>query len=186
MNKTFLILLLLGISYTAYNAVAVSENFEISTTIDHEIVLGNFRTSSADANFYVSGDIDMGLFVINTEYEGETYWQYSNTCKIYYTAGQAIVSASNQSIGYFTADIPNAHDCGRITTHSCGGLGFSRDYVWIFNLLGANSGWCDFAIEYSGHDNVFKAFTQQCKITDASKVTEGVHSGHITIVYNPE
>ncbi|MBR1648466.1 MAG: hypothetical protein IJ689_02580 [Alphaproteobacteria bacterium] len=175
-NKTFLILLLAGVSYTAYNATAVSENFEISTTIDHEIVLGNLRTASTDANITKTGDINLGTIVISDDASGGTDWGYDENGNYHWDYGNPyIVSADNASPGYFTADIPNPEACNT-ASNSCGGL-------WVGGLDMFHPGWCGFKIKYTGNSNVFKVFCYDCAI-DISKAIIGKHEETITISYN--
>ena len=189
-NKTFLILLLAGISYTAYNATAVSENFAISTTIDHEITLGNFRAASADANVSKTGDLNMGTIYINPAYTGSegAVWAYNSSGIVSYIVKGPVVSASNINVGTFSADIPNLSACSKGGT-SCGGLS-----VWgnsnhdIINIFGGDdvSNWCYFYLQYSGSGNTFYVYPYSCNLKDVSKVTRGLHTGTLTISYNPE
>ncbi|MBR1648441.1 MAG: hypothetical protein IJ689_02455 [Alphaproteobacteria bacterium] len=185
-NKTFLTILLAGISCTAYNAAAVSENFAISTTIDHEITLGNFRAASADANLNVTGDINLGTITVNLNNPENTYgfvW-YNENGVVRQTYGP-VVSATNITVGYFNADIPNPEAC-RGQTSSCGGLSLSPNHLG--GILGAGKqNTCGFYIKYvSG--NTFKVYPYGCsyeKPVDVNTVA-GTHTSTISIEYNPE
>ena len=190
-NKTFLTLLLLGLSYTAYNAAAVSENFEISTPIDHEIVLSNIKSASTDAGLNVTGDINLGTIVINPDYTGGyTLWTYDEQGNINYPTGKGIVSAPNAQVGYFTANIPNPHACDT-PDYACGGLRVVGD-DGIDYILGMFTGEyfsdsCAFNIQYTGNDNRFKVYPSSCTMpADMSKVTQGNHSRNLPISYTPE
>ncbi|MBR1648997.1 MAG: hypothetical protein IJ689_05295 [Alphaproteobacteria bacterium] len=189
-NKTFLILLLTGVSYTAYNAAAVSENFAISTTIDHEITLGSFRVASADANLDISGDISLGTIYINPTYSGATTsWGYSSSGVISYINQGAIVRADNQTVGKFTADVPNPDDCaGSLSSYSCAGLTVTGTYVNSIAFFGGNgsSNWCHSYIKYSGNDNLFNVFLTYCKLGDIAGLTTGTKTGRLTVSYTPE
>ncbi|MBR1648785.1 MAG: hypothetical protein IJ689_04215 [Alphaproteobacteria bacterium] len=186
-NKTFLILLLLGVSYTAYNAAAVSENFEISTTIDHEITLGNFRTASDDADVTKNADINLGTLVINPAYEGYTSWRYSDSGVRYDTQG-AIISAPNAAVGTFSANIPNPEDCNA-PNYNCGGLRIRGNYgnSFIINLFGGSDGGniCGFWFKYSGNSNSFTVYPDHCAIGKVASVTSGKHTGTLSIEYTP-
>ena len=188
-NKTFLILLLAGVSYTAYNAAAVSENFEISTTIDHEIVLGNLRTASADANLDVTGNINMGTIIVNSQYTGITEWYYDYSGIIIYRNKGAIVSADNATLGYFTANVANPEACSKLSPEvymdPCAGLAFSSPF--IDNLFGGSESdlnGCFFDFAYDGENN-FIVRPAYCYIETMPKVIFGTHTGTLTINYTP-
>ncbi|MBR1648088.1 MAG: hypothetical protein IJ689_00640 [Alphaproteobacteria bacterium] len=191
-NKTFLILLLTGISYTAFNAVAVSENFEISTTIDHEITLGNFRTSADDGNLTKTGDINLGTIVINPGVlgNGQTYWGYDDFGVISFENQGAISSATSPIIvGTFSANIPNPSDCNT-PAKSCGGLSLSGPHspAELVNFFGwsGNKTWCRFYMKYSGNGNTFKVYPHHCFIDEVcTQVNAGVYTGTLTISYTP-
>ena len=93
-NKTFLILLLAGVSYTAYNAAAVSENFEISTTIDH------------DVNIQVIQDLNLGNIVIRPDItNGEIVSVgYNGNGDHHHSSG--IIAISGIKCGKIRANIP--------------------------------------------------------------------------------
>ncbi|MBR1648708.1 MAG: hypothetical protein IJ689_03815 [Alphaproteobacteria bacterium] len=186
-NKTFLIFLLAGVSYTAYNAAAVSENFAISTTIDHEITLGSFRAASTDAELDVFYDLNMGTIVINPAATELTGWMYDRGGAFDLVLGDAVVSADNLYEGGFDANIPNPEACDRDS--SCGGLSITgNDGSSIYNIFGGNdrSNVCDFRIRYFSGTTF--AVTTLCTIFPggASKITAGPHEGRLTISYNPE
>ncbi|MBR1649450.1 MAG: hypothetical protein IJ689_07650 [Alphaproteobacteria bacterium] len=185
-NKTFFTLLLLGISYTAYNAVAVSENFEISTTIDHEITLGGFRSLSEDgAGLDVKGNINLGTIYINPTYtQSDTYWNYSDQGIISYPPQKAIVRADNQTVGLFAADIPDPSACNNQAS-ACGGLEVIGSYVNSVSFFGGGDSWCHAYIKYSGESNLFKLFLSYCHIGYPSVITTGVKKGTLTITYTP-
>ncbi|MBR1649338.1 MAG: hypothetical protein IJ689_07070 [Alphaproteobacteria bacterium] len=183
-NKTFLTILLLGVSYTAYNAAAVSENFEISTTIDHEIVLGNFKAVSADAGLDVTRDLDLGTITINPTYIGDAAWEYDTAGNFsrYYEQG-GVISVGNATKGRFIANIPNPSACNGYS-YDCGGLSFESSS--IYHIFGGNddNDWCYFCIHYSGNSNIFEITPDNCFIDDMSKVTAGEHRGTLTIKYS--
>ena len=183
-NKTFLILLLTGISYTAYNAVAVSENFAISTTIDHEITLGSFRTSGTDAGLNTTGDIDMGTITLNPAGKVYTFWNYDYLGRYRYRAGNMIVAADNITVGMFTANIDNPEACNTDTS-DCGGLSITAIDGRIFhNFFGGDGNNCAFYFRYSGHGNIFTVFPYVCTIaTNVSSITPGKKQRTITINY---
>ena len=191
MNKTFLALLLIGVSYTAYNAAAVSENFEISTTIDHEIVLGNLRAASADAGITKTSDINLGTIYINPAYtEESTSWTYNDSGIVSYPKGKAVVSVPNATIGRFSANISNPEQCNT-ARRSCGGLRVTgNNDNFIFNIFGGNhyDNSCGFYIKYSGNPNIFTVAPYQCNLSIGaySSMTLGSHTGTLYISYNPE
>ncbi|MBR1648579.1 MAG: hypothetical protein IJ689_03155 [Alphaproteobacteria bacterium] len=178
-NKTFLILLLAGVSYTAYNAAAVSENFAISTTIDHEIVLGNLRTASADANITKTGDINIGTIVINPASERFGQVNYSPNGTVTEIFGP-VISATSASPGTFTADIPNPEGCMILERNSCHGITVTQ---FMPGLLGSKNSWCNFFFIYTGSDNIFKIYPRDCYFKTPSDTTAGPHSGTLTISY---
>ncbi|MBR1648693.1 MAG: hypothetical protein IJ689_03740 [Alphaproteobacteria bacterium] len=182
-NKTFLILLLTGISYTAYNAAAISENFEISTTIDHEIVLGNFKAASSDADLDVTDDINLGTIYVNPVFkENHAWFSYDELGKMNNVTGDFIVRADRAAAGRFTANIPNPEACTNRAT-SCGGLRTTQGIA----LFGgsASSNWCNFYIKYSGNDNVF-TILPNCSLNNLAAITLGLHTATFTISYDPE
>ncbi|MBR1647991.1 MAG: hypothetical protein IJ689_00135 [Alphaproteobacteria bacterium] len=182
-NKTFLILLLAGISYTAYNATAVSENFEISTTIDHEVVLGNSKTASADANLDVTSDIDMGTIYINPNATADSWWTYHGDGTAQGISGNTVVKADNITFGTFNANIPDPESCNSRSL-SCGGLSaIGNNNHWINGLFGKGNS-CQFYIQHL-INNTF-AVSPNCFITDISTLTTGVKTGVLTISYDPE
>ncbi|MBR1648501.1 MAG: hypothetical protein IJ689_02765 [Alphaproteobacteria bacterium] len=178
-NKTFLILLLFGVSYTAYNAAAVSENFAISTTIDHEIVLGNFKTASADANITKTGDINIGTIVINpAAVSGFVFYNLNGTVR---SKTGSVTDATAATPGTFTANIANPEACTGITT-GCSGLSVPL----LHGLLSDNgSGYntCEFRIIYES-SNAFKVTPSYCGFENSSQ-TPGTHEKTITISYTP-
>ncbi|MBR1648406.1 MAG: hypothetical protein IJ689_02275 [Alphaproteobacteria bacterium] len=181
MNKTFLTLLLTGISYTAYNAAAVSENFEISTTIDHEIVLGSFRASATDADLTKTDDINLGTIYVNPAFkETHAWFSYNELGEMDSVEGDFIVRADRATVGRFTANITNPEACTNRAI-SCGGLSITRKKA----LFGgsASSNWCNFYIKYSGNDNVFTV-SPNCNFDNPADVTLGPHKATLTISYN--
>ncbi|MBR1649125.1 MAG: hypothetical protein IJ689_05960 [Alphaproteobacteria bacterium] len=186
-NKTFLTILLLGFSYTAYNAAAVSENFAILTIIDHEIVLGNFRSSAADGNLNKTGDISLGTIYINPNATQETNWSYSTSGVCILHNGDAITRADNATIGTFTANVSNPNECNGDNIN-CAGLSVTGNLGrWITSLFGGSGTSCQFRIYYSGDFNIFKVFPYWCRIDEGavSGVTTGTHTGTLTISYTP-
>ena len=182
-HKTFLNLLLTGISYTAYNAAAVSENFAISTTIDHEIVLGNLRTASADAGITKTDDINLGTIYVNPAFkETHAWFSYNELGEMDGVIGDFIVRADRATVGRFTANIPNPEACTN-RAMSCGGL----NTTLAIALFGgsATSNWCNVYIKYSGNDNVFTV-SPNCNFNNPADVTLGLHTATFTIYYNAE
>ncbi|MBR1648673.1 MAG: hypothetical protein IJ689_03640 [Alphaproteobacteria bacterium] len=112
--------------------------------------------------------------------EDDSYWTYSDSGVINYTNQGAIVSASNATVGTFTANIPNPAACNTAST-SCGWLQDNARY----NLFGGteDQNGCEFAIKYSGSGNSFKVIPYDCTIGEISSVTTGAHSDTITITY---
>ncbi|MBR1648144.1 MAG: hypothetical protein IJ689_00925 [Alphaproteobacteria bacterium] len=182
-NKTFLILLLLGVSYTAYNVSAVSENFAISTTIDHEIVLSNFKTASADANLDVTGNISLGTIYINPNGTEESWWSYDDAGQVAGLNGDIVVKADNINFGTFSANVSNPQACNGKST-SCAGLS-TRRHVVMFGATYWYDSYCNFYIKYSGSGNVFKVFPH-CIIYHVSSVSRGYHSQTFDISYTAE
>ncbi|MBR1649288.1 MAG: hypothetical protein IJ689_06820 [Alphaproteobacteria bacterium] len=185
-NKTFLILLLAGVSYTAYNATAVSENFEISTTIDHEITLGNFKAASADANLDVSENLNLGVIIIDPDCNDYTWWSYFDDGAINLENSNLIISASPLTGGFFHADIPNPSDCTNRQT-SCGGLSVLGDSdvnanIHIFDTTDGSH--CTGYIKYTGNENIFRIYPN-CAINNPSLVPLGTHTSYFTISYTP-
>ncbi|MBR1649204.1 MAG: hypothetical protein IJ689_06380 [Alphaproteobacteria bacterium] len=181
-NKTFLILLLAGVSYTAYNAVAVSENFEISTAIDHEIVLANFRSSNID-DITKTGDIDLGTIVINPGHSAYSSWGYDESGTIRYYNKGAIVSASNALPGYFIASTSHYGTCSSYSM-PCGDLMVvTSDGTNALHYMfgGGYDNYCIFFITYTGSGDLFKVFPSSCEITARSKIASGSYSETITI-----
>ncbi|MBR1648028.1 MAG: hypothetical protein IJ689_00330 [Alphaproteobacteria bacterium] len=140
-NKTFLILLLTGISYTAYNAAAVSENFAISTTIDHEITLGSFRTASMDVDFDVTRDINIGTIVINKNLNSGSLYRLD--CNDTLETRGGIVEVRNESMGLFSTNVDLGEEWWRLSLGEaeCSGLidmgGFSA--CFIFSKIADNN-----------------------------------------------
>ncbi|MBR1648284.1 MAG: hypothetical protein IJ689_01625 [Alphaproteobacteria bacterium] len=178
-NKTFLILLLAGISYTAYNAAAVSEDFAISTIIDHEIVLGNLRTASTDANLDVTGNISLGTITINSTYgTGEVYYTSSGLAFDISEDGD-IIAATSQTPGYFSADISDPAACdGR--EYSCGGLMVPQAITFIY-VKGSHESGCELRISHITNNN-FKVWASECWFNRASP---GTYTQTFTISYTP-
>ncbi|MBR1649027.1 MAG: hypothetical protein IJ689_05450 [Alphaproteobacteria bacterium] len=180
-NKTFLIFLLAGLSYTAYNAAAVSENFAISTTIDHEITLGNFRTASADADLDVTGDIDFGTITVDFSDGGwgDVFYSHNSV----YSVGGAVVSATSTTSGRFTANIPNPEECSN-GLFSCAGLSITGDGILSGILSGDNSydNYCEILISYEG-ENRFYISPNLCYFATSARISPGVHTKTITISY---
>ena len=185
-NKTFLILLLASLTYTVYNAAAVSETFEISTTIDHEIVLGSFSAASADGNLNKTEDINLGTITINPAHDGETYWRYSDSGIVDIDHPGAVISADMAIVGRFTANIQNPEDCVNIIHgDTCNGLSVTE---YIDNLFGGSASdlnGCGFAFKYVESENIFRVYPSHCYMDTPSKVTSGTHTGTLTISYTP-
>ncbi|MBR1648173.1 MAG: hypothetical protein IJ689_01070 [Alphaproteobacteria bacterium] len=180
-NKTFLILLLVGVSYTAYNAAAVSENFAISTTIDHEIVLGNFRTASTDAGLKTDRDMDLGTITINPSYVFDDDWmQWSDI--VYNSSGNvteithAVTHADNIKFGRFSANIPNPTACNG-SSHRCGGLSLDNYYMRVGTPIS-----CENLKIYYLSDQTFEIRPEYCTLTGIPKAQS--YQGTINISYS--
>ncbi|MBR1648729.1 MAG: hypothetical protein IJ689_03920 [Alphaproteobacteria bacterium] len=177
-NKTFLILLLAGISYTAYNAAAVSENFEISTTIDHEITLGGFRAASTDAGLKTDRDMDLGTITIDPSYvppDSDMIWSdiiYNSSGTVTSIDG-VVTHADNIKFGRFSANIPNP--TAAISLYELyinnGGVIYIGDAVDCENLK----------IYYLG-DQVFEIRPEYCSVYKIPKAQS--YKGTITISYS--
>ncbi|MBR1648850.1 MAG: hypothetical protein IJ689_04550 [Alphaproteobacteria bacterium] len=188
-NKTFLIFLLAGVSYTAYNAAAVSERFEISTTIDHEIVLGNFKASAIDSHLSVNRNISLGTIYINSTWSGGSFSisYYNSGTYLSGSPSTSYVTVSGGSIGTFLTS-ESILSCSSAST-SCNG--FSLNGGRIYNIFGGsnNSNYCDFVMSFGGYaytypaNNAMKVYPRNCIINDFSKITTGDHSGTLTISY---
>ena len=167
MNKTFLTLLLLGVSYTAYNAVAVSENFEISTTIDHEIVLGGFRAASTDAGFDISSDINLGTIVIDPTKNTGSFEILSDESLWWGEGDDGIISITGYSCGRFSTNIEiyDAID--------------SFDY----SALTMNGSYVDPAVYYDGDTR--KKFMVCPQVSYKTPPSQGLHTGTFTVSYTP-
>ncbi|MBR1649418.1 MAG: hypothetical protein IJ689_07485 [Alphaproteobacteria bacterium] len=165
-NKFFLISLLSGLSCAAY---AVSENFEISTTIDHEVVLGNFRSSSSDVDLKVTADFDMGTIVVDPNQQSGGVRNIGGYDPLSGRYG-GVVSVSNTSRGTISANIPNpAEDDSRIS-FSPNPLHFGGVDVYLHLYYTSTRGLYLYAnIEYSG-----------------GVPEEGHYSENVTITYHPE
>ncbi|MBR1648924.1 MAG: hypothetical protein IJ689_04930 [Alphaproteobacteria bacterium] len=189
-NKTFLILLLAGVSYTAYNATAVSENFEISTTIDHEITLGNFKAASADANLDVIGDIDLGTIIINKDYDSSvtSNWKYNESGQVSFPYGKgSIVSADNAIAGIFNANIPTPNDCNTASAY-CGGLSVTANTPNSNRLEGMFNNYsnCEFYLKYTGSENKYKVYPISCSLCFCGNIpSNGTTNKTLTISYTP-
>ncbi|MBR1649390.1 MAG: hypothetical protein IJ689_07340 [Alphaproteobacteria bacterium] len=189
MNKIFLTSLLLGVSYTAYNAAAVSENFAISTIIDHEIVLGNFKSSASDVGVNVSLGVDFGTIVIDSTKNGYVEVDYENGRPIIY--GDVIVEADSPQNGYFSANIPNPSACNG-NTLPCGGLSIlecsfiNGGGCIIPGMMGNTNTDCTVRIKYSGAGSQFIMQPDSCIAVRASDLVIGTHNKNITISYAPE
>ncbi|MBQ8677423.1 MAG: hypothetical protein IJ529_03005 [Alphaproteobacteria bacterium] len=178
MNKYILLLGVAGVALGSYAAYAGnSATMTVTATIAHDVSLS------------VTQDLDLGTITINPAYtKDNTEWEYSDSGVIIYNIQGAIVSASNATVGTFTANIPNPSACNTAST-SCGGLSLegNRGDTMIYNFFnrdmeeGAN--YCDFNIKYSGTSNIFKVYPFDCIINDISVVTHGSHSGTLTISY---
>ncbi|MBR1648350.1 MAG: hypothetical protein IJ689_01980 [Alphaproteobacteria bacterium] len=179
-NKTFLILLLLGVSYTAYNAAAVSENFEISTTIDHEIVLGNFRTASTDAELDVMQNLNLGTVVIDPS-QSKGCWSPSRIksgCPLSMCASGGVISVNGYNEGRFYANVDTN---GFYGGNNCNGLsipdsinfdGLNVSLVMFYDRTRE-----DFSIEANVNSNTAICYT--------SVPSAGTHTGTLTISYTP-
>ena len=172
-NKTFLILLLAGISYTAYNATAVSENFEISTTIDHEIQLGTLKTSASDydSDLNISRGIDIGTVIIDPAQSSGAARGDSNG---YYYQGAlsgGIIYIYNTQWGRFTANVQNYDKLTGLSLNYDSSHPLLIDSIKIKPRISYYSGNIYFVladIEYSSTPHL------------------GVHKGYITVTYTPE
>ncbi|MBR1649195.1 MAG: hypothetical protein IJ689_06335 [Alphaproteobacteria bacterium] len=167
-NKTFLILLLAGVSYTAYNATAVSENFIISTTIDHEIVLGNLRTASTDV-IDVQNSLNFGTIVIDKNISEGTC-AATSAGKLDCNGG--VIEVSNTSWGRFIANV------------DIGAYQIPLDYFsispWPILYIGE--------FEVGGFDIVSPAthlFEIRADFGYSEVPHEGTYSSAITITYTP-
>ncbi|MBR1648831.1 MAG: hypothetical protein IJ689_04455 [Alphaproteobacteria bacterium] len=175
MNKTFLALLLIGVSYTAYNAAAVSENFEISTTIDHEIVLGVIKAASADAKVSVDQDFHAGTIVFDPTHNNKDFYEIEYDENGYTSFVPGITSVSSVIIGQFSADIDNPANCNG-TSHICGGLA-------VTELFDDGIFYCEsFKIKSIGN-NKFKVFPWYCGFLGIPAV--GKYQNSLTITYTP-
>ncbi|MBR1648133.1 MAG: hypothetical protein IJ689_00870 [Alphaproteobacteria bacterium] len=162
-------------SYCAY--AGNSATMTVTATIAHDVSLTKTR------------DLSLGTITINPATEEETYWFYSDSGVYRLDYGDGIVSASNATVGTFTANIPNPSACNT-GTESCGGLSITGNYEgYIDNLFGGSDGGnsCDFHIKYSGTENSFNVFPDHCWIDEnkMSSVTTGSHTGTLTISYTP-
>ncbi|MBR1648258.1 MAG: hypothetical protein IJ689_01495 [Alphaproteobacteria bacterium] len=176
MKNYILMLGVAGVALGSYCACAGnSATMTVTATIAHDVSLTK------------TGDLDLGTITINPAYEeSDTYWSYGYSGIVNYEG--AVISASNATLGTFTANISNPSACSN-AYESCGGLMVSgNNGETIDNFFGGsdNSNYCQFFIKYSGADNNFKVFPNECGIYDVSKVTTGEHSGTLTISYNPE
>ncbi|MBR1649349.1 MAG: hypothetical protein IJ689_07125 [Alphaproteobacteria bacterium] len=175
MNKYILMLGVAGVALGSYCAYAGnSATMTVTATIAHDVSLT------------VTQDIDLGTITINPAYtEDDTDWEYSDSGVIMYNSQGAIVSASNATVGTFTANIPNPSACNTDAS-TCEGLSLRNgSSAAIGNLFGGdnNSNECSFTMKYSGSGNSFKIYPSDCLITDVSKATPGSHSGTLTISY---
>ncbi|MBR1647976.1 MAG: hypothetical protein IJ689_00060 [Alphaproteobacteria bacterium] len=164
-NKTFLILLLAGVSYTAYNASAVSENFEISTTIDHEIVLGSFRAASTDAGLGVDDNLEIGVITIDpTKASGgtgpEADWDGG------WWGG--VISVKGYKDGHFRASIP---------------LSQAKDHITVDDVC-----WGDFCVgpwlDYDISEDYYYTIAAGFGYSSVPKAQD--YEGEFTITYNPD
>ncbi|MBR1649276.1 MAG: hypothetical protein IJ689_06760 [Alphaproteobacteria bacterium] len=174
-NKTFLILLLFGVSYTAYNAAAVSENFAISTTIDHEITLGNFRAASADANLDVTGDLALGTITINPIYQTGSFMPDTNG-GIYIVEGTeqksgGVISVSGGHTGRIRVNLPDPY--------------IPQDYIFItpdplvVDVLSINT----FMI-WNVEDNIYAIMPDEVSYSSLPRAKN--YSGSVTITYRAD
>ena len=175
MNKYILMMGVAGVVLGAYGAYASnSATMTVTATIAHDVSLS------------VGQDIDLGTITINPAYTGhDTGWNYSDSGVITYTTQGAIVSATNATVGTFTANIANPTACTGID-NPCGGLSVTGNSGnWIYNLFGGSdeSNRCHFLIKYSGTGNSFKVYPYNCWIEDISSVTTASHEGTLTISY---
>ncbi|MBR1648327.1 MAG: hypothetical protein IJ689_01850 [Alphaproteobacteria bacterium] len=171
-------ILMLGIaavsigSYCAY--AGNSATMTVTATITHDVSLS------------VTQDLDLGTITINPAYtKNDTDWGYSESGVIMYSEEQATVSASNATVGTFTANIPNPSACNGLAA-SCGGLQVKGDQNNnLFALFGGSddTNGCNFNIGYSGSGNNFVVYPWDCWIEDVSKVTTGTHTRALTISY---
>ncbi|MBR1649186.1 MAG: hypothetical protein IJ689_06290 [Alphaproteobacteria bacterium] len=179
-NKTFLILLLADVSYTAYNAVAVSENFAISTTIDHEVTLGSFRAASAD-DLTVTGDINIGTITINPADGYGEVW-YDSAGNVSRLEG-GVIAATKATFGTFTANVEHPELCEG-NNSACAGLS-TPDNGYIFDVFGGggntHSSYCDSNLKYSGEGKVFYRVLRYCRYADPQYAPAGVYTSYTTI-----
>ena len=160
-------------SYAAY--AGNSATMTVTATIEHDVQLGSVT------------NLSLGTITINPAYDdelGDTFWEYSDSGVISYANKGAIVSASNATVGIFTANIPNPSACNTLSPE-CGGLSFAEGGM-INNFFGGNddSNVCRLGIKYSGSENIFKVYPHDCYIALVSSVTTGLHERTITISYN--
>ena len=175
MKNYILMLGIAGVALGSYCAYAGnSATMTVTATIAHDVSLT--KTS----------DINLGTITINPGYmDYDTQWTYSDSGIPSFTSGKGIVSLSNQTVGTFTANIPNPSACDG-TDNVCGGLianGGLDQYFFGRSDGAINS--CIFAIKHISENN-FKVFIDECWLETPSAITEGNRSGTITISYNPE
>ena len=173
MNKYILLLGIAGVALGSYCAYAGnSATMTVTATIAHDVSLTG------------TGDISLGTITVNPGYTGtDTEWSYSDSGIPSIESGEGIVSLSNQTVGTFTANIPNPSACDG-TTDECGGFSTDSDMdqTW-FGGSSTNVNSCNWNIKHiSG--NSFKLFIYQCWLESPSTTTEGNRSATITINYN--
>ncbi|MBR1649078.1 MAG: hypothetical protein IJ689_05710 [Alphaproteobacteria bacterium] len=167
-NKTFLIFLLAGVSYTAYNAAAVSENFAISTTIDHEITLGGFKAASADANLNITTDLQIGTIVIDKDKSSGSFWVGTG---VYEKTG-GVVEVNGYHPGLFTSDVEYS--------------GGSYELDSRFSVAPATLVMGKLNVTCQAYHNHYKtnSYFMGCRIRYSEKPDVGSYSGVLTITYN--
>ncbi|MBR1649380.1 MAG: hypothetical protein IJ689_07285 [Alphaproteobacteria bacterium] len=172
MNKYILMLGVAGVALGSYAAYASnSATMTVTATIAHDVSLTTIR------------NINLGTITVNPAATEYTEWDYFTSGKYSLNYGDGIVSADDETVGIFTANIPNPSDCEGIY-HSCGGLILNDS---IDNIFGGNdnSNMCATMLSYSGTENIFNLGIGICSIGKGkiSSVTPGAHEGTITISY---
>ncbi|MBR1649398.1 MAG: hypothetical protein IJ689_07380 [Alphaproteobacteria bacterium] len=174
MKNYILLLGIAGVALGSYCAYAGnSATMTVTATIAHDVSLTG------------TGNISLGTITINPGYmDSDTEWSYSDSGIPSIEAGKGIVSLSNQTVGTFTANIPNPSDCDS-PNDICGGLIVSD--LMSRNWLGgsdADINRCYYEIKHDS-GNSFKLYAYACYIETPSAITEGNRSATITINYNP-
>ncbi|MBR1649136.1 MAG: hypothetical protein IJ689_06025 [Alphaproteobacteria bacterium] len=175
MNKYILLLGIAGVALGSYHAYAGnSATMTVTATIAHDVSLS------------VTQDLDLGTITVNPAATEESSCSYTETGVVTCNQGDAFVSASNATVGAFTANIANKTACNT-ASNSCGGLNLGNNGTVdnIFGGSGADNS-CQFYIKYTGSSNIFKVYPWDCMIEEGgiSSVTSGSHSGTLTINYS--